>query len=270
MKFTILGGSGFIGSSLATSLMFAGHQCRVPERDEVLALDGPLGHVVYCIGLTADFRERPYDTVEAHAGLLARFMRRAKFASFLYLSSTRVYRRSTLGEESTVPQVDPTDPMDLYDISKLTGEALCLGIERPQVRVARLSNVYGDDFHSGNFLSSVLAEIARSHHVRFLSSARSEKDYVHVDDVTWAIERIALGGRHRVYNVAGGKNVSNRAIAARLREIGAGTTEFGTDLPTVRMPPVSIERLEEEFGFAPRALADALPDQLASFRKEFS
>jgi nucleoside-diphosphate-sugar epimerase len=267
MKFTVFGGAGFVGSRLVSTLSEKGHECRVPGRDEILDLEKPLGHAVWCIGLTSDFRERPFDTMEAHAGLLAEVLRRARFVSFTYLSSTRVYRRCKVGDERALPHVDPTDPMDLYDISKLAGEALCLGMDRPQARVARISNVYGGDFDSGNFLSSVLTDAARKYHVHFATSPRSEKDYVHVDDVAWALERIALAGRERVYNVASGTNVSNGAIARHLKKIGACTTEFATAAPVIRMPPVKIERLAGEFGFTPRALLDDLAELIEMFRK---
>jgi len=29
------------------------------------------GHVIYCIGLTADFRQKPFETIEAHVSKLA-------------------------------------------------------------------------------------------------------------------------------------------------------------------------------------------------------
>ncbi len=267
MKFTVFGGTGFVGSRLVSYLSEKGHHCRVPRRGQILDLEKPLGHAVWCIGLTADFRERPFDTMEAHAGLLAEFLRRAEFTSFLYLSSTRVYRRCKAGDETSLLRVDPADPMDLYDISKLAGEALCLGMDRPRVRVARLSNVYGGDFASGNFLGSVLTDAVRKHHVHFATAPRSEKDYVHVDDVAWALERIAVDGRERLYNVASGTSVSNGAVARRLEEIGACTTEFAAAAPVVRMPPVKIGRLVGEFGFAPRALLDGLADLIELFRR---
>ena len=176
--FTVLGGKGFIGSRLVMHLRAAGHKCFVPTREEILKLGRELGHVIYCIGLTADFRHRTFDTMEVHVGLLSSFLRRSEYESFLYLSSARIYQSCALGEETAVVTVNPANPSDLYNISKLAGESLCLTLERPNVRVARLSNVYSPDLHSENFLTSVITDAVRKRHVRLRTSRDSEKDYV--------------------------------------------------------------------------------------------
>src|SRR5215472_2089070 len=64
--YTVLGASGFIGQHLVRYLRQNGETVWTPPRDapEIYAQD--LGRVVYCIGLTGDFIERPLDTVEAH------------------------------------------------------------------------------------------------------------------------------------------------------------------------------------------------------------
>ncbi len=59
-----------------------------------------LGHAFYCIGLTADFRSRPFETIEAHCGLLKEVLSGSRFSSFVYLSSTRVYARGKLDRRS--------------------------------------------------------------------------------------------------------------------------------------------------------------------------
>jgi len=65
-RVTVLGGSGFIGSHVARHLRRLGVACDTPARDDESIFSRPLGHVIYAIGLTADFRARPLETVEAH------------------------------------------------------------------------------------------------------------------------------------------------------------------------------------------------------------
>ena len=60
----IIGGAGFIGRHLKQRLEELKIDYFNPARGETL--DRPLGDVVYCIGLTADFRSRPCDTIDAH------------------------------------------------------------------------------------------------------------------------------------------------------------------------------------------------------------
>src|SRR5712691_7197034 len=139
---TVLGASGFIGSHLVARLQELNLQCFAPERDQELG-GKSLGHIVYCIGLTADFRQKPFETVDAHVSTLLKIVRQCEFDSLLYLSSARLYRgQETIAGEDDPVRVNPLQNDDIYNISKLMGESLSLDCGRP-ARVARLSAVYG-------------------------------------------------------------------------------------------------------------------------------
>ena len=179
--FTILGASGYVGSALVAALERAGHRVHAVTRGALPALletRRNAGHVIDCIGLTGDFRTRPHDTAEAHVGVTARCLAALHFESFLFLSSTRVYARATATNESAVLACAPADPSDLYNLTKLAGEAVCLADPRQTVRVARLSNVYGGDMPDDTFLGQLLREGRGTGAVRFRQSAKSSKDYV--------------------------------------------------------------------------------------------
>jgi nucleoside-diphosphate-sugar epimerase len=269
-RFTIFGGAGFIGSHLVSHLRDRGHECHVPARDQILTSAHPLGHVVYCIGLTADFRSRPFDTVEAHTGLFARLLRDARFDSLLYLSSARIYQSADSGGETAQFTLDPIDPSHLYDLTKLTAESLCLSLDRPEIRIARLSNVYGGDFESDNFLTSVVRDAVQRGSVRLSTHPDGAKDYVAIADVTAMLERIALEGRHRIYNVAAGRNMANGEIMRALHELTGCTVEWTRNAPLVAAPPISIERLQQEFGYIPRQLPEQLPSLVAQYRRRYA
>jgi nucleoside-diphosphate-sugar epimerase len=153
---TVVGASGFIGSHLVKRLEKYKLQFQAVRRDDEIPY-GNLGDVVYCIGLTADFRSRPFDTVDAHVCTLLDLVKNHEFDSLLYLSSTRVYAGADSTEEDRALRVNPQDPSDLYNISKMMGEAITLNCGRTG-RVARISNVYGSDFTSDNFLPSILRQ----------------------------------------------------------------------------------------------------------------
>lgn len=254
MKFTILGSSGFIGSHLAAHLRQQGHECFTPERSDPTIFTENLGHVIYCIGLTADFRQRPFDTVRAHVCVLADVLERCCFDSLIYLSSTRIYGRSQSTDEDSVLTVDPQNFSDLYNLTKLTGESLCFATGRPTVRVARLSNVYGADFESENFLPSLIRDAVMNRGVELHTSLDSAKDYVSIDDVVDILPRIALSGRERVYNVASGKNVANKALIEHLSLVTGCTIVVADVAVKVTYPAVSIDRISQEFKFEPRHL----------------
>ena len=229
----------------------------------LLAGHRPVGHVIDCIGLTGDFRDRPLDTAEAHVGLVARCLAELRFDSFLLLSSTRVYTRAFATHERALLAADPSAPSDLYNVTKLAGEALCLADPRPGVRVARLSNVYGIGMPATSFLGDVLREGHETGQVTFRQGATSAKDYISVAAVVRILPAIAAAARHRLYNVATGRNIEHAAIARCLRDSAGWRTSFAADAPTVRHRPIDTARLEAEFGGAPGDLVADLPGMLA-------
>jgi nucleoside-diphosphate-sugar epimerase len=264
--FTILGSTGFIGSNLLRWLQDRSIPCQAPARDDDLR-DRPLGHVVYCIGLTGDFRFHRHETVEAHVCKVERLLHHGQFDSLTYLSSTRLYRRgpSPAREENGL-WVNPSDADDIYNVSKAMGESLLLA-SADNVKVIRLSHVYGLDWGSKSFLSSVITDSVQHGRVVLRSALDSERDYVSIDDVVDLIFRISTTGARRMYNVARGVNVSNGQIVDRLAQITGCEVEVHPAAPTVRFPPISVERITEEFVFRPRDVLDDLADLVKLFEQ---
>ncbi len=273
-RFTVIGARGFIGGQMVAHLAGRGHAVAAPARGEMPS--GDPGHVVYCAGVTADFRTRPFDTVDAHITHLAEMLRRIRPQSFLYLSSTRLYEGAASGDEAAPVALHPAAPGALYNATKLAGESLCLSRPEPTVRVARLSNVYGapmmDDCPPrADFLAAIVREAVDDGVVRLRTAPGSAKDYVAVGDVALALERIALGGTERLYNVASGVNVTHGAITVRLAELTGCAVEVAPDAPETAFPPIRTDRIAAACGPAepwrPAALLDRLPDLVAATRR---
>lgn len=258
--FTVLGASGYIGRHLVAHLRAQGHTVWAPERGDAQVFGRPLGHVFYCVGLTADFRTRPFDTVDAHVVLLSEVLRRAQFDSLLYLSSTRVYMGAASTEEDAPLTVLPGDPSYLYNLTKLTGESLCHASGRAGVRVARLSNVVGPgmDECSGNLVADLVRQ-ARQGVMVLRSHPSSVKDYIHVEDVVQWLLFIALGGKFATYNVASGVQTTHAQWLAWLQVRTGCTVQVTESAPLQHFPPIDVQRLQMEWGVLPRTvLTDAL------------
>jgi nucleoside-diphosphate-sugar epimerase len=260
VKFTILGAQGFIGRHLVNHLRIAGHEVVGADAGQLTISEKCLGNVVYAIGLTGDFRSRPYDTVEAHVSLLSRMLQTLSFQSLTYLSTTRIY--ATLApnkhahEEDEILLKPGSD--SLYDLSKLTGEALCLSSPNPFVRVARLSNVYGLGMSKNTFLGSIIDDLLIRKTVEIGEAPLSAKDYVSVSDVCKCLEYISIHGRFRLYNVASGRNTTHAEIARRLRVTTDAEINFKPESKIRKFPLISIERLLGEFEFVPKSLVQDL------------
>jgi nucleoside-diphosphate-sugar epimerase len=251
-RFTIIGGAGFVGSMLASYLRSRGSDCATPARGDLEGLAGELGHAVYCAGTTSDFRTRPFETVDAHVSLVNQLLARGRYESFTYLSSTRVYIRTKTTLENTPIVVDTGDPEELFNLSKLAGEALCRQYRHRNARSVRLSNVVGANFGSNDFLFSVIRDAITRKHIVLHTSPDSEKDYIHCDDAVELIARIATQGTQPVYNVACGSNLTNSDVIGEVCRASGASASFAPDARTIRFVPIEIGLIRSEFGFNAR------------------
>lgn len=232
-QYTIIGASGFIGGRLVVALRARGDEVYAPDRGDSELLTRPLGRVFYCAGLTGDFMVRPFDTVEAHVGLLTSMLRSAEFERLIYLSSTRLYDSlgSRGGREDDILEFDVAAPRNVYDLSKALGENLCLARSGERAAVARLSNLFDWSEDAGGFLSDLLKRARRERFIRLESSPLAERDYIHVDDVIEALLAMDAASVHGIVNVAGGKALSNAEIAQVLGEAGWAIELTGDHAP---------------------------------------
>ena len=150
------------------------------------------GHVIDCIGLTGDFRTRPHDTAEAHVGVTARCLAGLHFASFLFLSSTRVYAprhrdsRSHTAHLRARRPVRPLQPHQARRRSRLPRRSAPDGARRPPVQRLRRR-------HAERHIPrpSCSGRASGTGVVRFRQSAKSTKDYVSLAEVTRLLPAIA-------------------------------------------------------------------------------
>lgn len=262
MNFTIFGAKGFIGSNLVSYLRSRGHSVLAPEREEILGLKVNLGHVVYAIGMTGNFRSKPFETVEAHTNILSQLLRAYNFDSWLYLSSSRLYGLSnrSCSEEDRINVFPGKD--GVYDISKLLGEALCLSMQRPTVRVARLSNVYGVGQSKHTFLGDIFKNLYLHEDVEIRESPISSKDYIDISDVVKMIEQIALRGKYNIYNIASGYNTKHIDIASMIQNTLNVKASFKPNSKDRVFSKINIQRIKDDFSFEPQDIKHNFPKVL--------
>jgi len=255
---TIVGAAGFVGRRLKARLERDGWSVFAPAKGDGSLFERDLGLVFYCAGLTADYDQRPFDTVEAHASLVSRLIESGRFERIVYLSSTRLYDGLSKAEVSEAEPLvfDPTDPRRTYDLSKALGENLVMTRAGGRGSVARLANVFDWDPDAPGFLSEWLIRARRERAFTLPSSPHAARDYIHLEDVVEALIAIGRSGEPLIFNVAGGTLITNGEIAEVFKGCG-WTVSFSGDARPAPPPNARIERLKA-LGVTPRPVKDVI------------
>ena len=268
MKFTILGAKGFIGGELFAHLQKNGHECFTPEIREESIEGIDLGHVIYSVGVP-NFMERPYHAVDAHVCKLKNILERSNFESLTYFSGGRVYLKSESTREEQNLTLNPLDRNDLYGISKIMGESLCIASQNPKVHIVRLTNVTGNNFTSHLFLPSIIRDAVTKNKIKVFSALSSKKDYVYIDDVLDLIPKIAVQGKNKIYNIASGKNIESGKIIEKISKITGCNVEVAPESKEYSFPETSINKIKDEFDYHPTNVLDKIEYMVEEFRKFF-
>tara|TARA_A100000164_G_C21869331_1_gene754298 strand:+ start:162 stop:950 length:789 start_codon:yes stop_codon:yes gene_type:complete len=253
MLIHVLGSKGWIGSSIVKYLMKLGFKVNQVHRyniDNWLNDKSPKDLVIYAIGITGDFRTKPYKTYDSNAGLISKILENQGelIKKLLYLSSSRIYINNFSTYENDSIKCNPENPSDLYNISKLMGESIILTNKNPNYKVVRISNVVGVNQPKETFIGQLISECQKKGSAKILQSPLSEKDYISIDDLIFFIHQIAIKGKYRIYNVASGVNTTHKKVAQILNSKGFEVNFSSKSIEIFRSKPINISRLLEEYG----------------------
>ncbi len=267
---TVLGASGFIGSNLVNVLKGKNIVFNAPKKQESLGKIN-LGNVIYCIGMTSDFRTKPFETIEAHICKLAYILQTCTFESLTYLSSTRVYIKSKtantcLTEDDDIV-INSGDAFDLFAASKITGELLALNSGRDNIKIVRLSNVFGGDLFSQNFITSIVKDALINKKVELFTTPDSSKDYISIDDVCDALIKLAYHSKTGIFNLAYGANTSNKTILDELIKLTGAEISYSPKAEKIIFQEISNSKIADEIEFKPtKNIITSLPEIISAYK----
>jgi nucleoside-diphosphate-sugar epimerase len=244
----ILGGNGSIGSALQEYLANDPElTISSPSISEYLSEAVHHDLVYYCIGMTSDFREFPYRTIEAHIEILARVLALGKFGRLVYLSSTRVYKNASSTTEDSRISVFPSDRDAIYEMSKLTGESLCILTHPDTTRIVRISNVIAKIPNPSTFLGFLASSINLEKLV-LTSSLKSAKDFIYIGQLLPYLKKIGLNSKDSIYNIASGYNLQSGEIIRELSlRFNPGIEIFSDESRIDIFPEIDISKISSEF-----------------------
>ena len=248
MKKVVVGGAGFIGSTLTKALLDAGHEVHVVDNlsggkrenipanaifhemdmNDTPALTKVFAGAEHVFHLAALPRvqysiEHPIETNHANIDGTVSVLVAAKDAGVkkvIYSASSSAY-----GDQAVMPLIEtmPAHPMSPYGLHKYVGELYCRLFSEvyglPTVSL-RYFNVYGPGASAEGAYALVIAKFfkqrAESTPMTITGDGTQTRDYTHVRDVVRAnmlASESANVGKGEVINIGAGNNASVNTIA---------------------------------------------------------
>jgi UDP-glucose 4-epimerase len=254
MKCVILGGGGFIGSHLASSLLRRGYKVRTFDRLERIVPDSDI-ETADLEWFQGDFQDQK-DLASALEGvdvvyhLISTTIPQSSNENPLYdiqtnvvatlqmldlmleLGIRRIVFVSSGGTVYGVPQRipltedHPTNPICAYGISKLSIEkylALYNHLHNLDYTILRLSNPYGagqDGMRGQGVLAAFCSAVKQGLPLQIWGDGSVVRDYIHIDDVCEVMSGVlSYSGPERIFNIGSGVGASLNQLVDVLRQV---------------------------------------------------
>ena len=215
--------------------------------------------MIYSLGVS-NFLKEPLQAIDAHVCILNNILKNCNFDSLLYISSGRIYYNANSTLEENAYSVNPNMKNELYNISKLQGESLCMSMNNPKIKIIRPSNVVGTNAPSNLFIPSLIKEAVETGKIVLHSTLNSEKDYVYIDDLVQLIPKIISLDKYQIYNIASGYNISSKEIINEIIRLTNCKLEIAPDAKKFSSRQINIDRIKSEFNFVPTKVVDKIGD----------
>ena len=251
MRYTIFGSRGRIGSFLKKYITSNGDDVYCPARKDYYSFDRNLGHVIYCSGITTNFKNKSYDLIQSHVCLLSYLLKETNFDSFNYISSSRLNFPKKAALRKIHPEFYGDYEIDIYNASKLAGEALCLNSNRLNVKISRICHVVDpSDKSRQNFLSNICGQ-AKNGEIRLNCSLSTKKNYIFIDDLAYLLKVIGPYGKKNFYNIGSNNIISNNEIVEKLVKLTNCRYISNKNVKTTLEPKIDISDIIKEFNYTP-------------------
>lgn len=213
----ITGASGFIGSSLVTKLNLNDKLEVIPvsrsaDRKSNAFITNycntPKGDILFHLAENSDrsFVNNSNEKYLNESKVIIEELIKKKYKQIVYCSSSSLY-----GDKNTKPNKEKNESQsyDNYTQLKLSNEKKI--IEAGGI-VIRLSNVIGPGMSNNNVLSDIFKQVNASNSLNILNGS-SVRDFIFIDDVVNALERLISKNDSGVFNLGSGIGTSISELA---------------------------------------------------------
>ena len=167
----------------------------------------------------------------------------------IYMSGCGLYDRQSGEVQTEDSALLPRTP---YFMSKLIGERLFC--EDGKSTVVRVSAPFGPGMAKAVVLQRFLDQAISGSPISLWGSGHREQDYISVEDIAIAVQRIVVMKKHGIFNIAAGKPTTMYEMAKTISKRFGGEVVFvgksdPNDFERVR---ISIERAQIELNWSPQ------------------
>ena len=250
-RYTIFGSTGFFGKNLYKVLKEKKKKIYIPKKNKYI-FNKNLGNVIYCIG-TSESIKNPKNALTANLEILSKLLTNNKFQTFTYLSSIKVYSKSSKTKETDKITFEHNEKGVYFKSLKLAAESLCLQMNNPNIKIIRLANLFGYYFTNQVYLlPTLLRQSINEGKINITINKNSRKNYLSVNDAIDVILKIITKSKYQVYNVASDKQISINQISEKIRELTNCKINYKNSNLLLNEPKINIQRIKKEFNFKPK------------------
>ncbi|MGM9453015.1 NAD-dependent epimerase/dehydratase family protein [Legionella bozemanae] len=172
-----------------------------------------------------------------------------KINKIIYTSSSSVYGANS---NENCLETMPASPMNMHGALKFACEQLIsfyCNKHKIEYTLARIFNIYGGQEDTFSMIFRVLDASFSEKRITLFNKGQAIRDYIHVDDIAWAYERLLTVTGIPVLNIASGQGISTSTLITTLQSKGISlNVDYADNINEISVSIANVKLAEKCLG----------------------